>query len=155
MKASFKKGLGFGITSGVITTLGLIVGLNAGTSNRSIVISGILIMAIADSLSDSLGIHVSEEANKVLTQRQVWEATGAALLSKVVIAGSFMIPVLLIPLSTAIAVCITWGLVLVIGFSWYIAKTRNEKPFWIIAEHVVISVLVVLATDRVGTWLHT
>ena len=34
MKASIKKGFGFGLTSGVITTLGMMVGLNASTGSK-------------------------------------------------------------------------------------------------------------------------
>ena len=75
MKNSIKKGLGFGLTSGIITTLGLIVGLNSGTGLKSVVIGGILIIAIADALSDSLGIHISEETNKSNKSKKVWEST--------------------------------------------------------------------------------
>jgi ABC-type uncharacterized transport system permease subunit len=62
MKPSIKKGIGFGLTSGIITTLGLIVGLHSGTHSVNIIISGILIIAIADSFSDALGVHISEES---------------------------------------------------------------------------------------------
>ncbi|MGZ8381620.1 MAG: hypothetical protein ACXW4C_08190, partial [Nitrospira sp.] len=55
MKASFKTGLSFGLTSGVITTLGLMVGLHSGTHSRTVVIGGILTIAIADAMSDALG----------------------------------------------------------------------------------------------------
>lgn len=64
MKASWMTGLSFGLTSGVITTLGLIVGLHAGTHSRMVVIGGILTVAISDAMSDALGIHISEEARK-------------------------------------------------------------------------------------------
>jgi len=63
-KHPFKIGFSFGLTSGVITALGLMVGLNAGTHSRLAVIGGILTLAIADSFSDALGIHFSEEFPK-------------------------------------------------------------------------------------------
>jgi len=53
MKASFKTGLSFGLTSGVITTLRLMVGLHSGTRSRTVVIGGILTIAIADAMSDA------------------------------------------------------------------------------------------------------
>lgn len=62
MKRSIKKGLGFGLTSGVITTLGMMVGLNASTKSELAVIGGIIAIAIADAFSDAAGIHVAEEA---------------------------------------------------------------------------------------------
>ena len=47
MKASWKTGLSFGLTSGVITTLGLMVGLHSGTHSRAVVIGGILTIAMS------------------------------------------------------------------------------------------------------------
>lgn len=49
MRHSFKVGFCFGITSGIITTLGLMVGLNSGTNSQLVVIGSILIIAIADA----------------------------------------------------------------------------------------------------------
>jgi len=74
MKLSLKKGLSFGLTSAVITTLGLITGLDASTGSSLIIISGILTIAIADSFSDALGMHVSTEAEGGHTTREVWES---------------------------------------------------------------------------------
>ena len=54
--------MSFGLTSGIITTLGLIVGLHSGTHSKLAVIGGILTIAMADAFSDALGIHVSEES---------------------------------------------------------------------------------------------
>jgi len=60
MRHSITTGFSFGLTSGVITTLGLLVGLNSGTHSKLVVIGGILTIAIADAFSDALGIHISE-----------------------------------------------------------------------------------------------
>jgi vacuolar iron transporter family protein len=38
MKRSFRKGVSFGLTSGIITTLGIIVGLHSGTNSKILVI---------------------------------------------------------------------------------------------------------------------
>ena len=62
MNTQIRKGLGFGLTSGVITTLGLIVGLDASTGSRFAILAGILAIAVSDSLSDALGMHISEES---------------------------------------------------------------------------------------------
>ena len=42
LNSSYKAGLGFGLTSGVITTLGLIVGLHSGTQSEQVVIGASL-----------------------------------------------------------------------------------------------------------------
>ncbi len=59
LKHSLKIGFSFGLASGIITTLGLIVGLHSGTHSKKVVIGGILTIAIADAFSDALGIHLS------------------------------------------------------------------------------------------------
>ena len=89
-------GMSFGLVSGVITSLGLVVGLTVGTQSRIAVIGGIVTIAVADSLSDALGIHVSGEAESVHSPMEVWMATGVTFLTKFVVATSFLAPVLLL-----------------------------------------------------------
>ena len=49
-----RTGVYFGATSGVITTVGLIAGLYAGTESVVAVLGGILVIAVADAMSDAL-----------------------------------------------------------------------------------------------------
>jgi len=71
MKHSILTGLCFGLTSAVITTLGLIVGLHSFSGSKLVVIGGVLTIAIADAFSDALGIHVSEEAENTHTSKEI------------------------------------------------------------------------------------
>lgn len=113
------QGLGFGLTSGVITTLGIIVGLHSGTQSKLTVIVGIVIIAFSDALSDAIGIHVSEEAEGVHTSKELWESAFFTFISKLMVALSFIIPVNLLFLPTAIYVSVVWGIFLII-FSVFI-----------------------------------
>ena len=70
--AGARTGLYFGATSGVITTVGLLTGLYAGTGSVTAVLGGILIIAVADAMSDALGIHLAEEADPGTTAEHVW-----------------------------------------------------------------------------------
>ncbi len=151
IKQSFKTGLSFGLTSGVITTLGLMIGLNSGTSSKQIVISGILIIAIADALSDALGVHISQESNSN-KQQVIWESTLATFLSKFLIALTFIIPILLFDLQLAIYLNLIWGLIILSILSFYIAKNQNEKPLKVILEHLAITIAVVTITYYIGLW---
>ncbi len=149
MKESLKTGITFGLTSGTITTLGLMIGLSSGTNSRGIVIGGILTIAIADSLSDALGIHISEEANPTRTTMQVWVATVATFLSKLY-AITFIIPVLLFELPVAININLIWGVSLLTILSYYLAKSQNAKPWKVILEHLIIIAIVVALTHFLG-----
>ena len=150
MRISFKKGFSFGLTSGIITTLGLIVGLHSSTHSKIVVIGGILVIAIADALSDALGIHISEESENQHTTREIWESTGMTFFSKFVFALTFIIPILLLPLTTAIIISVIWGLALIVAFSFYLAKKQNVKPYKVVFEHLVIAILVIIITHYVG-----
>lgn len=150
MRHSFQTGLSFGITSGIITTLGLMVGLHSGTHSKLAVIGGILTIAIADAFSDSLGIHISEEAENRHTAREVWESTIATFLSKFIFTLTFVVPVLIFSLPTAIIISIVWGLSLLTIFSYHIAKEQNRNPRPIILEHLIIAIVVIIATHFIG-----
>jgi VIT1/CCC1 family predicted Fe2+/Mn2+ transporter len=150
MKYSFKTGLGFGVTSGVITSLGLLVGLHSGTYSQLAIIGGILTIAIADSFSDALGIHVSKEFEDRDSSKVVWEATIVTFFTKFLIALSFVVPVLLFPLSTAVFVGVMWGLLILFGFSYFVAKQIKAKPWKVVAEHFFIAIIVLVASRWAG-----
>ncbi|MCK4485315.1 MAG: hypothetical protein KAU38_00955 [Desulfobacterales bacterium] len=153
MKRSIKKGFGFGLTSGVITTLGMIVGLSASTQSKIAVIGGIMAIAVADAFSDAVGIHISEESENRHTEKEIWEATLSTLLFKFLFALSFVLPVLVFELPVAIGVSVIWGLSLITIFSYYLATQQGVKPYKVVLEHVSIVVLVIIITHYVGKWV--
>lgn len=153
MEKSIKIGLSFGLTSGIITTLGLIVGLNAGTASEMVVVGGILTIAIADAASDALGIHISQESNEKSSSKEIWTSTIATFITKFVFALTFVVPVLLLDLGTAVLVSIAWGLILLAILSYYIATQKGENPLEAITEHVTIALLVIITTNFVGDWI--
>ncbi len=153
MKHSFKVGFSFGLTSGIITTLGLMVGLNAGTHSKLVVMGGILTIAIADAFSDALGIHVSEESENKHSTMEVWISTAATFFSKLIFALTFTIPVLFLELPTAIIVSMIWGLGALCIFSYKIALGQNENPWKVIIEHLLIALVVIAATYYTGSWI--
>lgn len=153
IKHSLKTGFSFGITSGIITTMGLMVGLHSGTHSELAVIGGILIIAIADAFSDALGIHISEESENKHTAKEIWESTASTFFAKFVFALTFIIPVLLFELSTAIMISIGWGLSALSVLSFKIAKRKKAKPWRVVLEHLIIAVVVIITTHYVGDWL--
>lgn len=153
MNHSIKVGFSFGITSGIITTLGLMVGLEAGTSSRLAVIGGVLTIAIADAFSDALGIHVSEESENKHTTKEIWTSTISTFLTKAFFASLFIVPILIFELTTAIIFSIIFGLVMIALFSYVLAKQQGTKPWHIVGEHLLIAVVVILITHYLGKWI--
>jgi len=153
MEHSLKTGLSFGLTSGVITTLGLMVGLNASTESKAVVMGGILTIAIADAFSDALGIHISEESENKHTELEIWKATISTFFCKAVFAASFIIPVLLLDLPTAILVSVVYGMILLATFSYYIGRDEEGATWRIISEHISIALVVIVLTHYTGLWI--
>ena len=150
MKESIKKGFGFGITSGVITTLGLIVGLYSGTGSKLVILGGIITIAIADAASDALGIHISEETRKGISHRSIWESTFSTFFFKFLFAIIFIIPFLILSLSLAVVVSVVLGLLMLSVFSYYLGKSNEHKPLYVIVEHLIIAILVIFVVYFVG-----
>lgn len=150
MESSVKRGFSFALVSGIITVLGIMAGLHSTTSSGLAVVGGIIVLAISDSLSDSFGIHISEESQKNKSQKKIWKATGAAFITKFMVVLTFIIPLLFFSLNTAILIGISWGLLLITIFSYYTAKVQKEKPWKVIGEHLLIAVFIIIVTHYAG-----
>ena len=155
MKEAINSGLNFGLTSGVITTLGLMVGLHAGTNSTLAVIGGVLTIAIADSLSDALGIHIAKEGERNSSEKEIWAATITTFVAKLVMALTFLIPVLVLDLQTAVIASVAWGMLVLAILSYFVARQNGDNPVYVIAEHLVIAIVVTAATHYVGLWVST
>lgn len=155
MNGSLQTGVHFGLTSGVITTLGLMVGLHSGTHSLRAVVGGILTIAIADAFSDALGIHISEEAEGIHTAREIWLATGATFLTKFLMALTFLVPLVFSELPIAIILSVAWGFGVLTVLSYQLAKTQGTPPWRVVGEHLLIGGAVITLTHLIGDWVAT
>jgi vacuolar iron transporter family protein len=152
-KHSLEVGFSFGITSGIITTLGLMVGLSSGTQSKITVIGGILTIAIADSFSDALGIHISEESEGIHTNKEIWQSTISTFLTKFIFASLFILPILLFKLQIAIIVSVIFGLSLLSILSYLLSRKQDSKAWNVVLEHLVVAIIVILLTHYAGIWI--
>lgn len=147
---SARVGVSFGLTSGIITTLGLIVGLSRGTGSKTAVLAGVITIAVADSLSDAMGIHMSEEAEGVHDVRQIWTSTISTFIAKLIMALTFTLPILFLPIDLAVLVAVMWGAVAITLLSFGQARARTASPLPIVVEHLLIVCVVVVAAHLLG-----
>lgn len=152
LRASLKTGLGFGLTSGIITTLGLLIGLSVSTNSKLAVIGGIITIAVADSFSDALGIHISEEA-KHRKDKYVWEASIMTFFAKFFFAISFLVPVIFFSLNIAIIISVLYGLLLIAGFSVFISKNNGNNTLAVVSEHLFVAVIVIILSNLTGRFI--
>jgi VIT1/CCC1 family predicted Fe2+/Mn2+ transporter len=157
MEKSYLKGFGFGLTSGIITTLGMMIGLHSGTHSRLAVLGGIFVIAVCDAFSDAMGMHVSEESvhdGGEHKHKEVWGATVSTWFFKFFTALLFVIPVLLLPLETAMIASVIGGLILISIFSYVLAKQQGSRPWHVVAEHVLITFVVIVMTHYIGDFVN-
>ncbi len=150
-----RTGIFFGATSGVITTIGLIVGLHAGTQSKVAVLGGILVVAVADAMSDAMGIHLAQEADPDSTHDHIWAATIWTFLTKLVVALTFAIPLLWLPLQTAVIASVSWGLLVITLLSAFLARIQKVSALPVITEHLAIAIVVVTVSYFIGIWVRT
>jgi VIT1/CCC1 family predicted Fe2+/Mn2+ transporter len=142
----------FGVTSAIITNLGLIVGLEKLAHPKVSIIGAILVIAIADNIADSLGIHIYQEA-ECKASREVWLSTLTNFIARFVVSASFILLVLVFPVNVAAICSIVWGLSLLSVMSYAIAKVRNVNPYYAVIEHITIASVVLIASYFVSKWI--
>lgn len=148
-------GMCFGLTTAVITSLGMIVGMHSATSSKLAVVAGIVVMAIADGLSDAVGLHTAEEAEvengkSKHTPKEIWLTTLFAFLSVAGFTLTFAIPILIFPVETAVFLAIAWGILLLILLNFCVAKIRKENPVKLVFEHILLAIFVIIVSHLVG-----
>jgi VIT1/CCC1 family predicted Fe2+/Mn2+ transporter len=145
--------ISFGLTSGVISSLGIIVGLHH--LQKLVIVTAIIIMAISDGLADAAGIHLSEEAemeqekNKH-TDKEGWLTTLLTLFFLVGVVITFVIPILIFPLGTAVFIAIGYGMLLLILLNYYIAKIKKVNPIKLILEHILLAIVLIIISNWIG-----
>ncbi len=140
----------FGISSAVLTTLGIIVGLNSATSSILAVIGGIIAVAIADSLSDSVGMYASKKSERGTSPASAFKSALNVFSGKIVFTLTFIIPFLILPFTSAIYGCIIWGLILLTFVNIQIAFVQEESIFKTIVKNILIAIVVIVASYLAG-----
>jgi VIT1/CCC1 family predicted Fe2+/Mn2+ transporter len=106
-------------------------------------------------MSDALGIHIAQEADPDSTNDHIWAATIWTFLTKLVVALSFALPLLWLPLQTAVIVCVSWGLLVITLLSAYLAHMQRVKALLVITEHLGIAIVVITVSYFIGIWVRT
>jgi vacuolar iron transporter family protein len=149
---NYQTRFSFGSSAALITNLGLITGLNSTANAKFSIITSILIIAVADNISDSFGIHVYQESEHI-DRREVWLSTGTNFLARLLVSLVFVLLVALLPIGPAVVASLLYGLLLLALISYIIAKDEKVSPFLTIVEHLGIALVVILLSEFVGKGL--
>jgi len=138
-----------GATAAIITSISLIAGLNRGEHAKTSIIAGLLIIAIADNISDSLGIHIYKESERAC-RKDINSSTFGNFITRLLLVITFIGIVWFLPPRTAFIVSSFWGLFLLSILSYLIAKVRNTKPIKEIISHLLVALAVVIGSRFLG-----
>jgi vacuolar iron transporter family protein len=139
------KYFSFGATSAVITGLAVIIGLSR-TANPVIgITTALVVIAIADNISDSFGIHIHQESQKE-SIKEVRKTTFTNFATRVAVVSAFVLMVILLPMPVAVALSILFGIAVISIISYLIAKEQKVKPHKIVFQHLLTTVLVILGS---------
>ena len=142
----------FGGTAAIVTNMALVIGLNAASATRPTIISSLLIVALADNLTDSLSIHIYQESER-LEPKAAFRVTVANFLARLAVSLIFVLFVLLLPMPVATVVSLLWGTLLLLSISMVIAHDRGVSMVRECAKHVVAALLVIVVSQAVGAWI--
>jgi vacuolar iron transporter family protein len=149
LHARFGK-FAFGIASAVLTTLGIIVGINSATASRLAIIGGIVAVAVADSLSDAVGMYSQKVSERGTTPPLAFRCALNTFLGKIIFTLTFIIPFLLLPPQPAILTSILWGMLLMVFVSVQIAFVQEQKIGKIVTQNISIALLVIIVSYLAG-----
>ncbi len=143
----------FGIASGVLTTLGIIIVLDTSTISRVAIIAGIVAVAVADSMSDAFGVYSLKKSERGTSQKNAIGAAFATFLGKVFCATTFIIPFLMTPIDVAVKISILWGIILLVLVNFEIAVIQRESIWKTIVLNVFLAMLVMVISYYAGSYL--
>ncbi len=141
-----------GATAAITTSMGLIAGLAHGEGSRISIVTGLLIIAIADNISDSLGIHIYKESEGA-SKRDTRTSTFGNFIVRLLLAFTFVGIVLLFPARLAMIISSIWGLVWLAVLSCLIAQSKRTRAWREIAWHLVVAVSVIAASKFLGDFI--
>jgi len=142
----------FGATSAIITNLGIITGLDTLAHPKVSIVAGMLVVALADNVADSFGIHIYQES-ECIDSKEIWFSTLSNFFTRIFVSLTFIFLVALLPLNLAVSCAISWGLILLSIMSYAIAKDRKVNPYVEIFKHICIAIFVVVLSHFVGIFI--
>jgi VIT1/CCC1 family predicted Fe2+/Mn2+ transporter len=143
------RNFSFGGTSAIVTNMGLIIGFDQTTVTKAAILSGLLIVAIADNLTDSLSIHIYQESEQ-LEEREAFRATLTNFGARLSLSLSFMFLLMVLPPGAVTIASIVWGMFLLVGLTYLVAQSLKTPVLPEIWKHLAVAVVVILISKMIG-----
>jgi VIT1/CCC1 family predicted Fe2+/Mn2+ transporter len=130
--------ISYGGTAAIVTSMALITGLNAAGTGKSTLITALLIVALADNITDSLSIHIYQESER-LDEREAFIGTLSNFTTRLLGSLSFVLLVVVFPPKVVVLGAIVWGNLLLSVLTYFLARQRNAGVLSEIIKHLLVA----------------
>jgi len=144
----------FGAASAIVTSMGMIIGFGAAGISKPPIIAGLLIVGLADNVTDSLSIHIYQESER-LEQKAAFRATIGNFATRLILSLSFVVLVLTFSSTNMLLACLIWGVLLLGCLTWFVARHRNANVVTEVLKHLAVATVVIAASLATGTFITT
>jgi VIT1/CCC1 family predicted Fe2+/Mn2+ transporter len=144
--------ISYGGTAAVVTSTALISGLSAADTTKPVIVSALLIAALADNLTDALSVHIFQESEQ-LDQKDAFTGTLTNFATRLLLCASFVPLVVTFSLAHAAAVAIAWGALLLATLTYLVARERKVSLVPEVAKHLFVAFSVIVASMLIGRWI--
>ena len=144
----------FGAASAIVTGMGMVIGFGAASISKPTIIAGLLIVGLADNITDSLSIHIYQESER-LEQKAAFRATIGNFATRLIISLSFIILVFSFSNTNMLLACLIWGVLLLASLTWFVAKNRNANVLTEVLKHLAVAAAVIAASLAAGKFIST
>ena len=139
----------FGATSSTVTSLGIIFGLLTSGNPQASVIGSLLVIAVADNIADSLGIHIYRESTR--TQKENTRMfTISNFLTRFGITLTFVVLFAFLPIDYAAVACTIIGMGILVFLSYLIGVQTKTSTLREILIHIGIAIPVIIISHFLG-----
>jgi len=139
----------FGATSSTVTSLGIIFGLLTSGNPKASVIGSLLVIAVADNIADSLGIHIYRESTAT-KKENTRMFTISNFTTRFGVTLTFVALFALLPIDYAAAFCTAIGFGILIFLSYLIGVQRKTSTIREVIIHLGIAIPVIVISHFLG-----
>jgi VIT1/CCC1 family predicted Fe2+/Mn2+ transporter len=144
--------ISYGGTAAIVTSTALIAGLSAADTTKPVIVSALLIAALADNLTDALSVHIFQESEH-LDRKEAFTGTVTNFATRLLLCISFVSLVVFFPRTHAAEIAIVWGALLLAILTYLVARERRLNPLLEAAKHLGVASTVIVVSMLIGHWI--
>jgi predicted membrane protein (TIGR00267 family) len=144
------QGTAFGIMDGVITILGVVIGVAGATNNTPLVIVSGVVAGIANAFGNSIGFYASELAERgehmrknmdLASHKEMYKSSILSFVASLVAMVVPIFPFILLPADYAMVVAVAAAVVLLYALGSYVGHLSGLDRFRFGVRYVLLGLL--------------